>query len=71
MAKEIDVRGLSCPQPVFLVKKAIDAGEKEIVATCDDKVARDNIKRLVENYEYDLNIEEKDKEFILKITGKK
>ena len=30
MAKEIDARGLSCPQPVFLTIKAIDEG-KEIL----------------------------------------
>ncbi len=70
MAKEIDVRGLSCPQPVFLTKKAIDAGETEIIVTADDMVARDNVKRLAENSNYNVQIEEKGEEFILNIIKK-
>jgi len=70
MIKEIDVRGLSCPQPVFLTKKAIDAGESEITVTANDAAARDNIKRLAENSGYNVGIEEKDGDFIMKITMK-
>ena len=70
MAKGIDVRGLSCPQPVFLTKQAIDAGETEIVVTADDTVARDNVKRLADNSGYAVNIEEKDENFILSIVKK-
>lgn len=70
MMKEIDVRGLACPQPVFLTKQAIDAGETEITVTANDAVARDNIKRLAENSDYDVAIEQKDSDFIMKITKK-
>jgi len=70
MIKEIDVRGLSCPQPVFLTKKAIDAGESEITVTANDAAARDNIKRLAENSGYDVQIEKKREDYILKIAMK-
>ncbi len=70
MAKEIDVRGLSCPQPVLLTKKAIDAEEKEIMVIADDIVARDNVKRLAENSGYDVKIEEKEADFVLNIIKK-
>ena len=67
MVKEIDARGLSCPQPVFLTKKAIDAGDTEIVITVDDTVARDNVKRLAENSGYNVKIEETGEEITLRI----
>lgn len=67
MVKEIDARGLSCPQPVFLTKKAIDSGDTEIVITVDDTVARDNVKRLAENSGYNVKIEETGEEITLRI----
>jgi len=65
MVQEIDVRGLSCPQPVLLTKKVIDAGETEIIVTADDTVARDNVRRLAESSGYTVEIEEKDGDFVL------
>ena len=44
--KKIDVRGLNCPEPVFLTKKAIDEGNSEVEILCDAVVARENISRL-------------------------
>ena len=38
MGKEIDVRGLSCPQPLIIVKKEVDAGGTELSVTADDAV---------------------------------
>ena len=67
MAREIDARGLSCPQPVFLTKKAIDSGETEIITTVNDMVARDNVKRLAENSGYIVAIEKNGDDIILKI----
>lgn len=58
MSKAIDVRGFSCPQPVLLVKKEIEAGENEITVTADESVARDNVKRLAENHGYQVDIHE-------------
>jgi len=71
MAKEIDAKGLSCPQPVFLTKKAIDSGETEITATVNDMVARDNVKRLAENSGYIVTIEENGDDITLKIVKTK
>ena len=68
MVNEIDVRGLSCPQPLIELKKAIDAGETDIILIADDPVARDNCIRMAENEGYSVNVEEKDDEFYLKIS---
>jgi len=45
--KEIDARGLACPQPVVLAGKAIDeSGEGEIIVLVDSETPRDNVMRL-------------------------
>jgi selenium metabolism protein YedF len=48
VAQTIDARGLACPQPVILAKKALDAND-EVVVLVDDTVARENVKRLAIN----------------------
>lgn len=46
----LDLRGLSCPQPVFETKKAIeDPGFGSITILVDSKTSLENIKRLLTN----------------------
>jgi TusA-related sulfurtransferase len=66
MTKEIDVRGLSCPQPIMHLKKAIDAGERYIIILADDAVARDNCMRLAETEGFTVSVEDKGEEFEIK-----
>lgn len=44
--KRIDARGLSCPQPVVLVDKAIAAGSTDLEVLVDNEVAKENVLRL-------------------------
>ncbi len=45
--KQIDTRGLACPQPVVLAGKAIDeTGAGEIIVLVDSETPRDNVMRL-------------------------
>lgn len=46
MAKEVDARGLSCPQPVILARKAISEGDFPIRISVDTATARENLERL-------------------------
>jgi len=46
LAEKVDARGLECPQPVILTKKALEAGALELQVLVDNKVACDNISRL-------------------------
>ena len=60
--KEIDARGLVCPQPVILTKKALEEiTEGEVVAIVDNITAKENVLRLAANLncEYEVS-EEKD-----------
>jgi len=65
--KELNIRGLSCPQPVMLVKIAIDAGDKEIAVLADDPTAVENIKRLAENNGFDVEIIQQGGEFLARL----
>ncbi|MHB1394465.1 MAG: sulfurtransferase-like selenium metabolism protein YedF [Clostridia bacterium] len=58
--KEIDARGLVCPQPVILTKKALEEiSEGEVVAIVDNITAKENVSRLAANlsYEYEVSDE--------------
>lgn len=46
MNKTVDVRGLSCPQPILLAKRAMDeakSGTIEVLA--DSRTAAENVER--------------------------
>ncbi len=50
MSKEIDARGLSCPQPVLMVLDAIKAaGTGELVILVDTDTAKENVSRTAES----------------------
>lgn len=71
MVKEVDVRGLSCPQPVIMVKKAIDTGKNEIVVLANDSAAIGNIQRLAVNNGSIVELETKpDGDTLLRIRKK-
>ena len=65
---EIDARGLACPQPVILAKKAIDGmTEGEVIAIVDNTTAKENISRLAENMNCKYEISDRDNCFHIKI----
>lgn len=43
----IDVRGLSCPEPVIMVQKAMASGDSQYTVQSDSKTAVENITRFV------------------------
>jgi tRNA 2-thiouridine synthesizing protein A len=46
MAKTVDARGLSCPQPVLLTLDAIKAGNsEEIMVLVDSETSKENVCR--------------------------
>ncbi|NLV74094.1 MAG: SirA family protein [Chloroflexi bacterium] len=61
----IDTRGLSCPQPVLLVRKAIEAGQKPLQVLTDSATARDNVRRLAERLGLSVTITEANDEFTM------
>jgi tRNA 2-thiouridine synthesizing protein A len=65
MKTEIDARGLSCPQPVILAKKAIDKGTFPVEVTVDTVTARENVCRLAENSGCKIQVEKTGDDFKL------
>lgn len=59
MEKIIDAKGLACPQPVVLTKKAL-AENNAVTVIVDNETAKENIKRLAENSGCTLSIKQED-----------
>ncbi|MGQ9648238.1 MAG: sulfurtransferase-like selenium metabolism protein YedF [Thermodesulfobacteriota bacterium] len=66
--KEIDCRGLACPQPVVTTKKALEEmGSGELVVIVDNPTARDNVERFAKSQGAKVDIEKKGEDFFLHI----
>jgi len=64
----VDVRGLSCPQPVILVQKAIEKGEFPLEILADSVTSRENVRRIAEKLGCNVEIIEQNDEFRLVIS---
>lgn len=71
MKERIDARGLSCPQPVIHVKKAIERWDKgAIEVIVDTATAKENVSRMAANSGFQVDVQETDGEFILNLEKK-
>ena len=68
MANKVDARGLSCPQPVILARKAIQAGKFPIEVLVETVTSRENVRRAAERLGCKVKVEEKGDEFKLTLT---
>jgi tRNA 2-thiouridine synthesizing protein A len=68
-AKQLDLRGLSCPQPVFETKRAIeDASFDALEILIDTRTSLENIQRLLSGRQ-DLRYEvEEGEDFKIKLS---
>lgn len=62
---QIDARGLSCPQPVLLAKKAMEKNPEGIRVLVDNTAARDNVSRFANNSGYKVEINNQGGDFLL------
>lgn len=54
--KTFDARGLSCPQPVLVSKKAMESNIRGFSIVVDNDTAKENVKRFMENNGYRVEI---------------
>lgn len=67
----IDARGYSCPEPVIMVKKALEQqDDKTCEVLVDNHAALENITRFVTHQGYAVESAEQGDDFLLKITRK-
>ena len=50
--RTVDARGLSCPEPVILTKKALEAGESMYQILVDNPTAKENVPRFATHQGY-------------------
>ncbi|MEW6573664.1 MAG: sulfurtransferase-like selenium metabolism protein YedF [Bacillota bacterium] len=56
--RELDGRGKPCPQPVLLVKQAVDAGHAAFSILVDNRAAVENVTRFGQKSGYRIQVEE-------------
>jgi selenium metabolism protein YedF len=55
MTTTVDGRGLACPQPVILTRKAMEQGEP-VVTLVDNEAARANVSRMASKAGWEVNV---------------
>ena len=63
----IDARGLSCPEPVIMARKALKSGENAYQILVDNPASRENVTRYAEHQGYGVSVEEKAGEYTLNL----
>lgn len=64
----IDARGLSCPEPVILIRKAMMSKEDSYEIIVDNHASRENVTRYAEHQGYKVTVTEENEEYTLSIT---
>lgn len=64
----IDARGRSCPEPVIMIKKALESKEASYEMMVDNRVSLENVTRFAKHAGYQVSFKEQDGDFLLKIT---
>ena len=66
--KKLDARGLSCPEPVIMLRKAMMSREAAYEITVDNPVSKENVTRYGEHQGYTVSVSERDGEYTLVMT---
>ncbi|HQD91515.1 MAG TPA: sulfurtransferase TusA family protein, partial [Syntrophomonadaceae bacterium] len=57
MSEIVDARGLNCPEPVILTKRAMDIGEVDRLVTIVDRTAAlENVTKLARSQGYEVEV---------------
>ncbi len=65
--KTIDTRGLSCPQPVIMVTKALKEDNESFEVLIDDETACENVLRTLQQFRLNADIKEENEYKIYKV----
>ena len=66
--KQLDARGLSCPEPVIMIRKAMMSKESHYEMIVDNPTSKENVMRYAEHQGYCVTIAENAGEYTLNIT---
>ncbi len=65
--KEVDARGLNCPEPIMMAKRALMQSPEGIDITVDDRAALENVTRFAKSKGYSVEKKESGREWRLVI----
>lgn len=61
----IDARGMACPQPVLMAKKATSSKPSKVQLVVDSTVARNNVEKFLKSAGYSVTVQEDSDDFLL------
>lgn len=67
MMKKLDARGLSCPEPVIMIQKAMASKEDTYQIIVDNPTSRENVTRYAEHQGYHVTVTQEGGEYTLSI----
>ena len=65
---KLDARGLSCPEPVIMIRQAMMSKEDTYEIMVDNITSRENVTRYAEHQGYSVSVSENNGEYTLSIT---
>lgn len=66
--KTLDARGLSCPEPVIMIRKAMMSKENTYEIIVDNVTSRENVTRYAQHQGYQVSVRENGGEYTLSIS---
>ena len=63
--KQLDARGLSCPEPVLLIRQAMQSGDACYEMVVDNHAARENVSRDAEHLGYAVTVRQEGGDYTL------
>ncbi len=64
----LDARGLSCPEPVIMIRKAMMSKGESYEIVVDNPASRENVTRYAQHQGYRVSVSEQGGEYTLTIT---
>ena len=61
----LDARGLSCPEPVMMLRKAMASGEASYEIVVDNTTSKENVTRYATHQGFRVEVAEQNGEFTL------
>ena len=65
---KLDARGLSCPEPVIMIRKAMASNEAAYEIVVDNNASKENVTRFAEHQGYKVSVAENAGEYTLSIS---
>ena len=66
--EKLDARGLSCPEPVIMIRKAMQSSARQYEMIVDNTASKENVTRYAQHQGYKVSVTEKGDEYILTMT---